>query len=157
VTGLGIALLLLGATLIVVETHVPSLGFLGAPGVVALIAGSVLAVSGLGGGTALVIAVTLILALVALAGLALAMRKGGAARRRRIRTGAEGLVGRHAVVRSWGERGGRVQLEGALWRARPAWPQLEQGQPQEGDIVVVEQLHGLTLAVRSAEDWEQLA
>ena len=156
-TALGIVLLLVGATLIVVETHVPSLGFLGAPGVAALVAGSVLAVSGLGGGLGLVVAVALVLALSSISGLALAYRKGSAARRRRVRAGAEALVGQRAVVRSWGERGGRVLLEGTLWRARRAWPELEQGHIQEGDVVVVEHLSGLTLAIRNAEDWEQTA
>jgi membrane protein implicated in regulation of membrane protease activity len=47
-----------------------------------------------------------------------------------------------------------VQLEGALWRARPAWPGLDDAQLCEGDVVVVERLSGLTLAVRGAEEWE---
>jgi membrane-bound ClpP family serine protease len=150
-------LLLVGATLIVIETHVPSLGFLGAPGAAALVAGSVLAVSGLGGGLVVGIGVGVVLALVSVSWLAVVLRKGTAARRRRVRTGAEGLVGQPAVVRSWGERGGRVLLEGTLWRARRAWPELEAGQLQEGDVVVVERLSGLTLSVRGAEDWEHLA
>jgi membrane protein implicated in regulation of membrane protease activity len=59
-------------------------------------------------------------------------------------------------VRSWGERGGRVLLEGALWRARRAWPEVDDHEIAEGDVVVVERLNGLTLAVRCAEDWELL-
>jgi membrane-bound serine protease (ClpP class) len=156
VTVLGISLLLLGAALVVIETHVPSLGVLGVPGVVALVAGSVLAVSGLGGGLGLVVAVALVLALGSISGLAVMMRKGSAARRRRVRTGAEGLVGQLAVVRSWGERGGRVLVEGTLWRARRAWPEVDDQQLREGDLVVVERLNGLTLAVRFAEDWERV-
>jgi membrane-bound serine protease (ClpP class) len=150
-------LLLIGATLIVIEAHVPSLGFLAAPGTAALVAGSVLAVSGLGGGLAVGGGVGLVLALVSVLGLAFVLRKGAATRRRRVRTGAEGLIGQLAVVRSWSERGGRVLLEGALWRARRAWPELEAGDLREGDIVVVENLKGLTLSVRCAEDWEQSA
>jgi membrane-bound ClpP family serine protease len=49
VTALGICLLVLGATLGVLEAHVPALGMLGLPGVLALVGGAVLAVSGLGG------------------------------------------------------------------------------------------------------------
>jgi membrane-bound serine protease (ClpP class) len=157
VTVLGIVLLLIGATLIVVETHVPSLGALAVPGVLALVCGSALAVSGLGGGLLLVLAVSLVLAAVSISGLGLVLRKGTAARRRRVRTGAEGLVGQLGVVRSWSERGGRVLLEGALWRARPAWPDPDAEALQEGDVVIVERLSGLTLAVRGAEDWERLA
>jgi membrane-bound serine protease (ClpP class) len=154
VTALGILLLLMGAGLVVIETHVPTLGVLGVPGVLALVAGAVLAVLGLGGGLAVVVPLAFALALGSICGLAVVMRKGSAARRRRVRTGAEALVGQTGVVRSWGERGGRVQLEGALWRARPAWPGLDDAQLCEGDVVVVERLSGLTLAVRGAEEWE---
>jgi membrane-bound ClpP family serine protease len=154
VTAIGILLLLVGAALVVVETHVPSLGFLGVPGALALIGGAALAVSGLGGGVGVVVAVAAAIALCAIPGLLLVARKGNAARRRRIRTGAEALVGQTGVVRNWSERGGRVLLEGTLWRARKAWPELEQAEPREGDVVVVERLSGLTLAVRSAEEWE---
>jgi membrane-bound serine protease (ClpP class) len=154
VTALGILLLLMGAGLVVIETHVPTLGVLGVPGVLALVAGAVLAVLGLGGGLAVVVPLAFALALGSICGLAVVMRKGSAARQRRVRTGAEALVGQTGVVRSWGERGGRVQLEGALWRARPAWPGLDDAQLCEGDVVVVERLSGLTLAVRGAEEWE---
>jgi membrane-bound serine protease (ClpP class) len=148
-------LLLVGATLVVVETHVPSLGFLGVPGVAALVGGAALAVSGLGGGIAIVVAVAVALALVSIAVLGLALRKGTAVRRQRIRTGAEALVGGVGVVRSWGERDGRVLLEGTLWRARRAWPELDERHLGVGDVVVVEAVRGLTLAVRGAEDWER--
>jgi membrane-bound serine protease (ClpP class) len=155
VTSLGILLLVLGATLVVLEAHVSSLGVLGLPGVLALVAGSVLAVSGLGGGLGLVLVVALVLALTSISGLAIALGKGATARRQRVRTGAEGLVGQIGVVRSWAEPGGSVLLGGALWRARRAWED-DDGELREGDEVVVERLGGLTLAVRRAEDWELL-
>jgi membrane-bound serine protease (ClpP class) len=155
VTALGILLLLTGAGLIVVETHVSSLGILAVPGVLALVAGSVLAVSGIGGGLAVVVPLALVLALGSAFSVAAVLRAGHLARRRRVRTGAEALVGQTGVVRSWGERGGRVLLEGTLWRARRAWPDLDSEEINEGDVVVVEQLSGLTLAVRCAEEWER--
>jgi membrane-bound serine protease (ClpP class) len=157
VTALGILLLLTGAGLIVVETHVSSLGILAVPGVLALVAGSVLAVSGIGGGLGVVIPVAFVLALCSVFSLGAVLRVGRAARRRRVRTGAEALVGQTGVVRSWGERGGRVLLEGTLWRARRAWPEADERELSEGDVVVVEQLSGLTLAVRCAEEWELFA
>jgi membrane-bound ClpP family serine protease len=52
-TAIGIALLVVGAIVVLVEAHVSSLGILGGPGVVALAVGAVLAVAGLGGGVAL--------------------------------------------------------------------------------------------------------
>ena len=153
-TAFGVSLLVLGATLLVIETHVPSLGALGGPGVVALVAGAVLAVSGLGGGLALVLATALVLAFAGAGLLTVAMREGAAVRRRRVRTGAEGLVGRVGVVRSWGEPSGRVLVEGALWRARHALSDDDGAVLHVGDAVVVERLQGLTLAVRRAEEWE---
>jgi membrane-bound ClpP family serine protease len=156
VTSLGILLLLLGATLVVVEAHVPTLGVLGVPGVLALVGGAVLAVSGLGGGLGLILAVALVLAISSISGLGLLLRKGVAASRRQVRAGPEGLVGRIGVVRSWGEPGGRVLLEGALWHARQVWPDDDGNELRAGDEVVVERLGGLTLAVRRAEDWERL-
>ncbi len=62
-TGLGLSLLVVGAILVAVEAHVPRLGLLGGPGVIALGAGALLAISGLGGGIA--VAMVAALALVA--------------------------------------------------------------------------------------------
>jgi membrane-bound serine protease (ClpP class) len=155
VTTLGICLLVLGATLVVLEAHVSSLGVLGLPGVLALVGGSVLAVTGLGGGLGLVLVVALLLAAGSISALGLVLHKGSAVRRRRVRTGVEGLVGQVGVVRSWGEPGGSVLLGGTLWRAREAWPEADAPGLRAGDEVVVERLGGLTLAVRRAEDWER--
>jgi membrane-bound ClpP family serine protease len=83
-TALGITLLMIGALTIVVETHVPSLGMLGGPGVVALAAGTVLAVSGLGGGLVLGILAATVLTISATAVLALLVRHGSAVKVRQI-------------------------------------------------------------------------
>ena len=40
------------------------------------------------------------------------------------------------------------------WRARRSWP--DEPALAEGDQVVVEQVQGLTLSVRRAEEWEVL-
>jgi membrane-bound ClpP family serine protease len=156
VTSVGICLLVLGAALVVLEAHVSSPGAIGIPGVLALVAGSVLALSGLGGSIGLVLAVGLILALGSISGLGVVLHKGQEARGRRVRTGAEGLIGQVGVVRSWGEPGGSVLLGGTLWRARRAWAEADEPELREGDEVVVERLGGLTLAVRRAEEWELL-
>jgi membrane-bound serine protease (ClpP class) len=153
-TALGIALLTVGAIVIIVETHLPALGMLGGPGVIALAAGAVLTVSGLGGGLLLGAITALMLTLGTVAALALTLKHGAAVRGRRIRTGAEGLIGRVGVVRSWGDPAGRVFVDGALWRARRSWGDDPEQDLREGDHVVVERLSGLTLAVRKAEDWE---
>lgn len=153
-TALGIALLVIGTTVIVVEAHVPTLGILGGPGVLALGVGAVLAVSGLGGGVALGLITALLLVAAGIGVLGLSLRKAAGARRRRIRSGPERLVGHIGVVRKWDERSGSVLVDGALWRARRSWAEEPDGQLQEGDLIVVERLDGLTLGVRRAEEWE---
>ena len=77
-----------------------------------------------------------------------------AVRRRRIRTGREGLIGHVGVVRNWNELTGSVLVDGALWRARQAWPEDGERELHAGDPIVVEHLSGLTLSVRHAEEWE---
>jgi membrane-bound ClpP family serine protease len=146
-------LLVLGAILVAVEAHVPRLGMLGGPGVVALGAGAVLAVGGLGGGLAVGVAIALVLVFAGAGILTLTLRKGMAVRRRRIRTGAEGLIGRSGVVRRWDGGHGKVLIDGCLWHARDSWRE-EQTELHEGDEIVVEHLDGLTLSVRRAEEWE---
>ena len=106
-TALGVSLLVIGAVVIVVEAHVPTLGMLGGPGVLALGVGAVLAVTALGGGLVLGIFSALVLTATAGAVLAITFRKGCAVRHRRVRTGAEGLIGHVGVVHSWTEPIGR--------------------------------------------------
>ncbi len=151
-TAIGIALLVVGVIVVLVEAHVPSLGMLGGPGVVALGAGAVLAVAGLGGGIALGLVAGLLLAGSGIGVVALSISKGAAVRKHRHRSA---LAGRLGVVRRWNEPEGTVLVDGALWNARPSHPEGEE--IHQGDKVVVERVSGLTLAVRKAEDWELIA
>jgi len=153
-TALGISLLVVGAILIAIEAHVPRLGVLGAPGVIALGAGTLLAVGGLGGGIVVGLISALLLVAAGAGVLALTLRKGFAVRARRVRAGPERLVGQVGVVRQWDEPEGKVLVDGALWKARRSWGDEQHEELHEGDPVVVEKLDGLTLAVRPAEDWE---
>ena len=130
-------------------------GVLGATGGVTLALGAALAIAGAGGGAAVVIGV--VLGAIAASGLwlALATRKALATRRLRSSSGREALTGRCGVVRRWENGDGQVFVDGALWRARPSWPDSED-QLTAGDAVVVERVSGLTLGVRKAEEWEEL-
>jgi membrane-bound serine protease (ClpP class) len=148
----GVALVLLGAALLVAEAHVPA-GALGVAGGLALAAGSALAIAGAGAGLAIVLAAVLAAASVAGLWLSLATRKAMAAGRLRASSGREALSGRVGVVRSWAGAGGQVFVDGALWRARRSLAD-DDGELDEGDAVVVEQVSGLTLGVRRAEEWE---
>lgn len=150
---LGVALIMIGAALMVAEAHVPS-GALGAFGGTALAIGVALAISGAGAGIALVLAAALSAALVAGLWVAVAARKALATRGLRASSGKEALSGRIGVVRSWNATAGQVLVDGALWRARHSWPE-EQPELSEGDSIVVERVSGLTLAVRPAEEWEE--
>jgi membrane-bound serine protease (ClpP class) len=157
-TALGVSLLVIGAIVVVLEAHIQSLGVLGGPGVVALAAGAILAVSGLGGGIALGVVAAVLLVAISAGVLLVSVRKGLAARRRRIRTGREGLIGHLGVVQNWTGPDGKVLVDGALWRARRS--ACDDEAPPElhaGDRVVVERLNGLTLSVRPAEEWELIA
>ena len=154
-TALGVAVLVIGAIIVVAEAHVPTLGVLGGPGVLAIAAGSLLAVSGLGGGLVLGILIAVLLATAGSGLLLLSVRKGMAVRGRRVRTGAEGLIGHIGVVRRWGEPTGSVLVDGALWQAcHSPHDEEEDSDLHPGDHIVVERLSGLTLAVRKAEEWE---
>jgi len=152
-SGIGLLLVLVGATLVVAEAHVPTHGALGTAAAVALAAGIALLVSGAGLGTAAVLGATLATALFSLAFVAVIAHKGMATRRLRARGGAEGLVGRLGEVRAPPAPVGRVFVDGALWRAR-RWDLEGEPELQPGDPVVIEQVSGLTLTVRPAEEWE---
>jgi membrane-bound ClpP family serine protease len=150
---LGVALLLVGAALLVAEAHAP-FGVLGAAGALSLVGGAALAIAGAGGGLVIVLAAVLATAAVAGAWVVLATRKALAARALPSSSGREALSGRMGVVRSWDNGGGQVFVDGALWRARHSWA--EDGEELgEGDPIVVERVSGLTLGVRRAEDWEE--
>jgi membrane-bound ClpP family serine protease len=151
---IGIALVLVGAALLVAEAHVPG-GVLGAAGGLVLAGGAALALAGAGGGAAVIVGV--VLGALAATGLwlAFATRKALATRRLPSASGREALTGRCGVVRSWQNGDGQVFVDGALWHARPSWPDSED-QLSVGDAVVVERVTGLTLGVRRAEEWEEV-
>jgi membrane-bound serine protease (ClpP class) len=147
---LGIALLLTGAGLLIAEAHLPSYGALGLGGVIALVAGTAIAIDASGGGTALIVAVAAIVALASLALVAVIARATVTASRPRALTGAEALVGHVGVIRRAPAPLGQVFIDGALWRARPCMEE----ELHVGDPVVVERVQGLVLTVRHAEEWE---
>jgi membrane-bound ClpP family serine protease len=152
VSTLGIALMLAGAALAAAEAHVPSHGILGGSAAVAAAAGVALVIEGAGAGLAIALAAAFTLGMVAMAYAWLVVRTGLAASRRRVRSGAEGLIGRVGEVRAAPAPLGQVFLDGALWRAR-VWAGDEE-KLRRGDPIVVERVDGLTLTVRRAEEWE---
>jgi membrane-bound serine protease (ClpP class) len=149
---LGIALLLAGAVLLVAEVHITSGGLLGTAGTAAAVGGTVLAVQAAGGGLVLALVLALVVAIAAGGLVLVAARAVSRSSRGRVRSGREALVGCHGRARTDLTAGeGRVLVDGALWRARNAFP--DDPVAADAEIVVVG-VDGLTLTVRSAESWE---
>ena len=150
---LGVVMLLLGAALAAAEAHVPSHGALGGSAAAAAAAGIALVIAGAGLGLAAALSAGLVVGLVAGTVGWVMLRKALGASRRRVRSGAEGMIGRVGEVRAAPAPLGQVFLDGALWRAR-LWAGDEPAGLQRGDPIVVERVDGLTLTVRRAEEWE---
>jgi membrane-bound ClpP family serine protease len=148
---LTVALVVLGASLLIAEAHVASFGILGAAGIAALALAGMLAVDSLGGSVVLGLVVVLPAVVVCGCLVAVVARKSLAVRGRRPHGGAEGLIGRLGTMRH-----GNVFVDGELWRARRSWTEDDEPALGEGEQVVVEQVQGLTLSVRRAEEWEVL-
>jgi membrane-bound serine protease (ClpP class) len=151
---IGLLLLLVSAALAVAEAHVPTHGALGAGAVAALAAGMTLVVAGAGTSVLLALSVGAVIAAMGGVYLWVVVHKALAARRARVRSGAQGLIGRVGEVRTAPAPLGKVFLDGALWKARVWSLEEEETQLQCGDPIVVERVDGLTLTVRRAEDWE---
>ena len=157
-TALGVSLLLVGAIMVLIEAHVPTLGVLGVPGVIALAVGAVLAVMGLGGGFALGVLSALVIAGAGGGVMLLTVGKGLAVRRRVVRAGPESMIGHLGVVRSWADPTGCVKVDGELWTACRSVLD-DDDDPADlkaGDTIVVDHLDGLTVGVRRAEEWERI-
>jgi membrane-bound serine protease (ClpP class) len=152
-TVFAVALVVTGALLLIAEAHVASYGVLGVVGALTLAAGLALSLAAGGAGVAIAVAVATALAgslgVLTLVATRAALRM----RRRRALGGGDGLIGRIGVVRRPLTPVGVVMVMGELWRARPAWSDVEPA-PAEGEDIVVEDVHGLVLRVRRAEDWE---
>ena len=156
VTAAGIVLLFVGVGLLVAETQLPTGGLMGVVGVVALAVSGLLLYDtdseGFGISPPLVIAVAII------AGLAIVFvsRKVMEARRGKVHTGFEELVGLEGDVRVPVDPVGQVFIQGALWRAEPV-DDLEGEAIASGARVRVEAVEGLTLRVRPADETEPKA
>jgi membrane-bound ClpP family serine protease len=160
-TPLGLVLLVIGAVVAIAEAHYPTQGIAGGVGVLLMALGAVLAITGLGGAVAVALLAGGALAAVGASAVVFSAKRAGAVRHRRVRTGAEGLIGHIGTVQNWTDSSGSVAVDGALWRARRSLGAEEEDQEavpelHAGDKIVVEHLNGLTLSVRPAEEWELL-
>jgi membrane-bound serine protease (ClpP class) len=136
----GVSLLLLGATLFVLEAHFASHGVLGTGGTVALVLGALMLIDGppamrIHLGTAL--SVSIPFALITMFLLSLAIR----ARRSKSLMGGEGLLNEIGEARTTLAPAGKVFVHGEYWDAVSSSP-VEQG----GEVRVVS-IEGLKLRV----------
>lgn len=136
----GLALIVLGIALMVVELTTPTFGVLGIGGLVALVFGSVILfedVPGFGISSWLVGGIALASGAAFMGALWLAVR----ARRRPVVSGAEEMVGHDAVVVGGFERSGQVRIRGELWQA------VSEAPVRDGQRVRVLSIEGLVLRV----------
>lgn len=139
----GVALIAVGAVLMLAEAFLPSFGVLGIGGIVAFIVGGLFLIDSDIPGFGIPISFLVALAIVS-AGLLLAI--GGfavRARKRRVVSGAEEMLGVVGTVTSVDALGAYAHIHGESWRVQGA------GQLSPGDRVRVTALDGLTLTVES--------
>ncbi len=137
----GLALLVLGVSLMVTEAFVPSFGALGLGGAAAFVIGSIMLLDieapGFRVSPVLIGSVAAVSSGLFVFVMMMMMR----ARQRLVVTGPEELLHSHAEVIEWRGRQGRVRVHGELWKARAEQPL------KAGSIVDVTGIDGLTLVV----------
>jgi membrane-bound serine protease (ClpP class) len=138
----GVLLIFLAIGLFVAEVFTTSFGILTAGGITSLVVGSLILFSHnspeMQVNKFLIAGVTIVLAAF-IAFIVGAVVRG---QRRRVATGAEGLVGRVAVVKTNLEPAGKVLVDGELWKA-----ELESGRVEPGEEVTITRVEGLKLFV----------
>lgn len=140
----GLALIILGFALIILEAFVPSFGALGLGGIAAFIFGAIMmfdsGIPGFGISVAFVVifATVVGLSLLLVVSYVLKLRRRGAV------TGVASIVGGTGIAMEDFTGEGKVWLEGEAWHAVSLVP------VQKNQVVVVRKLEGLTLHVEPA-------
>jgi len=136
----GVLLILFAFGLFVAEVYTPTFGILTAGGIISLVMGSLtlFSHSSVEVNRGLIAVVTLVMA-VFVAFLIWAVVRG---QRRRVATGAEGLIGAVAVAQTALAPKGTVLVEGERWIAR-----VDSGRVKPGEEVVVTEVEELKLVV----------
>jgi len=138
----GLLLILLAFGLFVAEVFTPTFGILTAGGIVSLIIGSLVLFSNsspaMQVNRGLIVVVTILIA-ACIAFIVGAVVRG---QRRRIETGAEGLIGRVAIAKTALAPKGTVLVDGELWKA-----EADDGKIEPGEEVTITKVEGLKLSV----------
>ena len=137
----GAALVLLGLALMAAEAFIGSFGVIGAGGIVAFAIGSLIMfrpdATGSGLSLPLVAATTIVAAGFLILALSLLLR----ARRKRVITGREAMIGAEGDTVEWRGSEGRIRVKGEIWLAQADRPM------RPGDPVRVVAREGLILTV----------
>jgi membrane-bound serine protease (ClpP class) len=138
----GVLLILLAFGLFVAELFTPAFGILTAGGVASLIFGSLVLFShsspAMEVNKGLIAGVTIIIAAFVIFVVGAVVR----GQRRRVETGAEGLIGGVAVAKTRLDPKGTVLVEGELWKAA-----VDTGKVEPGEEVTITKVEGLRLIV----------
>jgi membrane-bound serine protease (ClpP class) len=137
----GVALLALGAALMVAEVFLPTFGALGVGGIVAFVVGGLMLFDADNPGLRIEWPFVVALALASAAGIAAFGAFAMKARRRPVVSGREDMIGARGVVESVDGLEGWAQVHGERWRIVSAVPL------RPGDRVRVAAIRGLTLSV----------
>ncbi len=142
----GLSLIILAIVLFVLEVKITSHGALTIGGIVAMLVGSIMLIDSplpfMRVSLAVIIPSVLFTALFFIFAVGMGLR----AQRRKVTTGAEGLVGEEGVAKSDVGGTGRVFVHGEHWNARSDTP------IQAGKRVIVERVDGMTVTVREKAD-----
>jgi membrane-bound serine protease (ClpP class) len=140
----GLALMGLGVALFVMEFLTASSAVLGAGGIVAFIAGSIMLIDTDAPGYTIPLSLVSAVAALSAAGLLVVVNLAIAARRRPVVSGREQLIGSTGVVLSDGDEP-YASVQGERWKVQSA------GALKPGDRVRVNRIDGLVLAVEVLE------
>jgi membrane-bound serine protease (ClpP class) len=137
----GLALILLAILLFSTEAVVPSYGSLGFGGIISFILGSIFLMKT---GSGLTIAKPLIFTASLISGFLIYMmaRMAVAARRKKVVSGLEGMLGSHAEALEDFRDTGSIRVHGEIWKARTENP------VRRGDSLLVTGIEGLTALVK---------
>jgi membrane-bound ClpP family serine protease len=145
----GLVLVVIALVLLIGEAHLSTGGLLAVGSAIAFIGAAVLLALSAGAGLTPALAVAALTGVMAIGGAVLVGRTLATTRRRPARSGSAAMVGHLGIMRVT-RTGPLVLVDGALWRAVPS-PLDDSDALHDGERVIVEQISGLTLAVRRVE------
>jgi len=145
VSFVGLGLILLGVILMIAEAMVPSFGVLGFGGVISFVIGSIVLMDTSAPGFQLALPIIAAVTVVSAGVLILVVGMAIRARRQRVVTGEEAMVGETAVALKDFADVGMVRVSGELWKAHSAAP------VKAGDQLRVTSVKGLRLEVEKLE------